>query len=741
MKKNKKSITSFIIIVSAILILLLSLGVGFIRQAQKVLYTEKVNYLGEISAKNADNIKERITGNLLDVKAIASFIGSYDDLDIEHELSVLEIENEKNDFKRMGIVSLDGIANTTDGERFYVGDRKYFQKAMEGKTVVSDCLVDKTDHEEINVFATTLYQEGKVKGVVFVTKTQEEFSDMARIDSFGGEGYSYLITSEGKPVAKTKHPNSVGEYTNLFTTLKEKGMGEKQVEKLKHDIQRGVDGSIENTSKEFKRQYCYNKIGIKDWYIVSVVPTKVISFQSDRMVLKLTVLMIFVIMLTISVSLLMILNYRKTNRSLENLAYIDDVTGYSKWAKFAIDVEEILKKNLTQKFAMIILDIEKFKIINDIYGHSTGNEVLKNLAEILHEQLEANETFGRASSDNFNVLMQYKSDENIVERLKGIISQIENMIDGYKIELAIGICQINERDIHINALSDRANVAKNIVKKNKDTFFHFFEEEDRLEIIREKEIENRMEQALTNCEFEVYLQPKYLLKTEEIVGAEALVRWNRGEEGMIFPNDFIPIFEKNGFIKTLDLYMFEQVCKLIIKWQQTYKGSWNIPISVNISRIHLSDFNLSEKLIEIADRYQVPRNLLEIELTESAVYLNVNNMIQIMKKIKQAGFLVSIDDFGSGYSSLSTLKDLPADYVKLDKSFLDQAVDDMRGEEIIQQIIVMIKGVGLITVAEGVETKKQIVFLKSAGCDIVQGYFYSKPIPVQEFEKLLEQDK
>ncbi|MEG0338850.1 MAG: EAL domain-containing protein, partial [Oscillospiraceae bacterium] len=297
--------------------------------------------------------------------------------------------------------------------------------------------------------------------------------------------------------------------------------------------------------------------------------------------------------------------------------------------------------------------------------------------------------------------------------------------------------EIGDEKSDIHVLSDRANISKAIVKKQSAIHYHFFKDENRADILREKEIENIMQQSLDDGEFKVYLQPKYSLSTETVAGAEALVRWQRQTQ-IIMPNDFIPLFEKNGFIRNLDLYMFRSVCALLAKWQELNMPL--VPISVNISRVHLSNESLPTELADIARSYGVPTNLLEIELTESAVFLDTEHMISIMRRIKELGFMISIDDFGSGYSTFAALKDLPADIVKIDKSFLDNAIDDNRGEQILKSIIDMTHGLCLVCVAEGMETKSQQIFLTKAGCDIAQGYYYSRPITIELFEQLVQND-
>ena len=243
-----------------------------------------------------------------------------------------------------------------------------------------------------------------------------------------------------------------------------------------------------------------------------------------------------------------------------------------------------------------------------------------------------------------------------------------------------------------------------------------------------------MEQALKNGEFVPYLQPKYELTHETIAGAEALVRWVSPEEGMIFPGEFIPLFEKNGFIVELDLYMFEQVCKMIESWNE--KGYRIIPVSVNMSRGHFLVPNFFDRYKEILERYNVPKGSIEIELTESLFFNEISTMTDLVNKIHEAGLRCSIDDFGSGYSSLNMLKDIKVDALKLDRVFFIKTEEDKRGKDIINSILHLAQNLHLQTISEGVEIRSQVEYLKGMDCDYIQGYVFAKPMPVKDFVKI-----
>lgn len=441
-----------------------------------------------------------------------------------------------------------------------------------------------------------------------------------------------------------------------------------------------------------------------------------------------------VILLAAAAIVYVMLTKLKNDRKLFELANIDDITGYINFSRFKIVADEMLKTD--EAYMLIFFDVNKFKIVNDIFGHQKGNEILKKISDILKNNLSEDEIFARINADNFNVLMLYENDEDAIARITKLSDEISKCIDGYHIELSFGIYKIGNDVDTVVKMSDRANLAKMTIKGRVDAFYAFFDEEVRNNILKEKEIENIMEQSLRNNEFELYLQPKFTFSDEKIVGAEALVRWNNKDKGMIYPNDFIPLFEKNGFIQNLDKYMFEKVCMFLSNLKLPKDA--DIPsISVNFSRIHLNNLNLVDELIEITSKYGINPHNIEVELTETAIFDNEDRMIKAMTELKEAGFGLSIDDFGSGYSCLNTLKNLPVDSIKFDRGFLLESSDNIRGKNIIKNLVLLTRSLNLITVAEGVETIEQVNFLRDAGCDIAQGYYYAKPMPSAQFEDML----
>lgn len=433
-----------------------------------------------------------------------------------------------------------------------------------------------------------------------------------------------------------------------------------------------------------------------------------------------------------------IYNKKKKEDYLKKIAYTDPLTGADSIDKFKINSNKLFAKNNPEEYALFYIDVDKFKYINDMFGYDMGNDTLIHISNTIASELKEDEIFARVSADHFVLLIKYKTDDDIKTRLNNIYNKVQILsnpkINYYKLILDCGIYKISKSDNDINTIMDRANTARKTIKGGHKNSFAFYDKEMHKKILKEKEIENSMVDALNNGEFIVYFQPKYSLSDYQIIGAEALVRWDNPQKGLIPPIEFIPVFERNGFIVNIDFYVFEEVCKKIREWMD--EGQKVVPISVNLSRMHFVNSNFIEKFKLIVDKYKIPTRLIELELTETAVLDNIEGLLDTMNNLKEKGFVISMDDFGTGYSSLNLLKELPVDILKLDRAFFTEKDESNNEKIVISNVIKMAKELKMKVISEGVETISQVEFLKQIGCDMVQGYLFSKPMPVKEFEKI-----
>ncbi|MDX5645224.1 bifunctional diguanylate cyclase/phosphodiesterase, partial [Clostridioides difficile] len=428
----------------------------------------------------------------------------------------------------------------------------------------------------------------------------------------------------------------------------------------------------------------------------------------------------------------------KKEDDLSRVAYREPLTGADSIDKFKINSNKLFAKNNPEEYALFYIDVDKFKYINDMFGYDMGNDTLIHISNTIASELKEDEIFARVSADHFVLLIKYKTDDDIKTRLNNIYNKVQILsnpkINYYKLILDCGIYKISKSDNDINTIMDRANTARKTIKGGHKNSFAFYDKEMHKKILKEKEIENSMVDALNNGEFIVYFQPKYSLSDYQIIGAEALVRWDNPQKGLIPPIEFIPVFERNGFIVNIDFYVFEEVCKKIREWMD--EGQKVVPISVNLSRMHFVNSNFIEEFKLIVDKYKIPTRLIELELTETAVLDNIEGLLDTMNNLKEKGFVISMDDFGTGYSSLNLLKELPVDILKLDRAFFTEKDESNNEKIVISNVIKMAKELKMKVISEGVETISQVEFLKQIGCDMVQGYLFSKPMPVKEFEKI-----
>lgn len=424
-------------------------------------------------------------------------------------------------------------------------------------------------------------------------------------------------------------------------------------------------------------------------------------------------------------------------KELNNVMNYDPLTEIYSKNKFFSASKAILKANPDKQFAFLRLDIDRFKLINSFFGTAYGDRLLKHVAKRIRDFAKTTEccTFGRIDADVFGIFTPYQGKEETVKQIEQAVEDMKKLSASYNIMIVYGVYVVTDRSLPISFMCDRAALAAKTVKGHYMKSYAFYDDKMRLSIENEQNIINEMGDALENHEFVPYYQPKYDVKTNKPVGAEALARWIHPTKGFISPGVFIPIFEKNGFISKLDFYIWECVCKQLKEWKDS--GVPLFPVSVNVSRVNLYNPNLSKIIIELTRKYDVDPKYFNIEITES-VYTDDNVMIDdITSQLRNNGFTILMDDFGSGYSSLNVLKDVQVDMLKMDMMFMFKAKYDGRAETIISSVIRMAKWLNIPVIAEGVDRAEQVEFLKSVGCDYIQGFYYSKPLPAADYEKLI----
>lgn len=562
---------------------------------------------------------------------------------------------------------------------------------------------------------------------------------------FNGAGHSYIVNSAGDILMGAGAVSETGD--NVFECMDAKACAPEQMQLFTDALARQQSGvSLLRQSDGSDAVYCYSPLKIDSgWMVMSIVPQETITLQSDQILQQTLILCVGLTAAFVVIVLFYLRTSRNYRLKIIRLAYRDPLTGLRNFTKFKMDCERLMRSRENSLFSVFYLDIRNFKMVNDLFGYKAGDSVLQALANTLTTEAGSDSIVGRMSADKFVLLCPYESRDWLLEFSTRLLTAANNCSpiteEHNRIEVYAGICCVEDCDAKadINALLDRANIAQRSVKYEPKEKYCFYSEVMRSKLLKEQEIELRMESALESGEFVVYIQPKYAASDGIMAGGEALVRWISPSGGMLPPNDFIPLFEKNRFIVRLDRYIFTQVCKLLRKWID--EGLNPLPISVNVSRVLLYKPDFLATYREIKEIHQIPDGMLELEFTEGLLIEDLSVLQDLTQKLKAAGFLCSIDDFGAGYSSLNVLKDLPVDVLKLDGLFFREGGNPDRDHIVIKNIVNMAKELQIKTVSEGVERWDQVDFLRQIGCDLIQGYIYAKPMPVDSYVKLLENAK
>lgn len=427
---------------------------------------------------------------------------------------------------------------------------------------------------------------------------------------------------------------------------------------------------------------------------------------------------------------LLLLIYRMNETEVYQLTFSQCMSNDRNPSILMKQATQMIRENPDRKYVMIQFDVPKFKLFNEMYGENVGDELLEFLIDGLQVVCDKEQLYARLSADVYMIVTAYET----VEDIYALIAKLDDTLLGFKnlnYSLVYGVNFVEDISEGLRKIGDGAAFARQSVKNEALKHIAFYEADMKEKARIKKFVEDNMERALKEDEFVMFLQPKFSISKDVMVGAEALVRWFHDGE-MISPMHFVPIFEQNGFIIKMDQYIWEQACKTIRNWMD--QGISPVPISVNVSRCHLKDDNFVQVLNDLIEKYQIPKEYLEIEITETVEDVAVSNGINLLKEY---GYKLLMDDFGSGYSSLNMLKDTPFDVIKMDRGFLSDFINSERGQKIVQSTIQMTKNIGLDLIAEGVETKEQVLFLKDCGCDVVQGFYYAKPMRLEEFDEMM----
>ena len=619
-------------------------------------------------------------------------------------------------------IDSDGNSFNERNEHFDVRKYPFYKDGFEGRTSFYSSVEVPPGEEQETVLASVIVpffdDNGNVIGLVGGTNIQSTTSE----DFFHniGTGVSSILLNGKRDVIG--YSNDLDDESKIFDYL----------EKAEASIFSEKISRIKIGKENF--YIMSDKIPQTEWRLVSIV-SKSKAFERYGLLIIYSIIASLVNFFAFSAIIIaMVLIYTHHLNEVKIHAFLDPVTHGISYQKFLEDAEKYINYHESGELLAVCLDINDFRIFNDLYGFEEGNHLLK----IVYRELKSYIPTGlvcRVASDTFYMITDFKATEEELLMKRELFTDafnamLEKIKKPYHITFTVGFYRLEESKMKVTAIFERANHVHNCAKKEGMPSF-FYQEKLRQSAIKQKMIENTMHEAFENLEFQMHLQPKYELVSRRLVGAEALVRWENTGADHRYPDEFIPVFEKTGFIVQLDLYMMECTCQLLRHWIDF--GIEPVPISVNQSKLLLLNpiyFNVITTTIE---KYNLPPELIEVEITETIMYDNAAVLNALIANLHEYGIRVAIDDFGSGYSSLVLLRDIKADVLKIDKAFVYKAEKDLIGKKILSSIIQLADTLNMQILAEGVETENQLNMLANLGCHEVQGYLLGRPVPAQTF--------
>lgn len=594
---------------------------------------------------------------------------------------------------------------------------------------------------EQRVLFSVPIMSGGVIGVLGGVCDKDDLQTLIQPNGFSGEGLACIIDQDGSVVLS---PDELAPYTQLRDLFLEDpdDATAQRVKEMEEDISAHRAGVFRfETAEGMDFILFYHPLRFHDWVLLTLVPGNILSKDMDQYIHQTFIIMVAVVVLMAVVLVVLIFSQKAHYRAMEKLAFVDRLTGAMNGAAFRAKCEELFPKSPPDTYSVVFLNIKNFKLLNTRFGRELCDQLLRKVMEVLQTNAGTDGFAARAEADTFYLCLKEGRPEPILQTVDKVLADAAEEIRTLNTSknlsvyfvLQPGVCIVDDPATDILVIQDRAKIACRNRTSSEDGACKFFDAAIIDQMERAQELNGLFADSLANGDFRVYLQPKVWVGKGTIGGAEALVRWQHPQEGMIFPSDFIPLFESNGNICRLDLYVFEEVCKTIRRWMDEGKGL--VPVSVNLSRQHFQRADSLQPFAEIAQRYRIPEEVIEFELTESIMFddQGIEDMKGQIRRMHELGFLCSLDDFGSDYSSLRLLMEFNVDAIKLDRRFFKN-VENPKVKAMVASIVEISHKLGALTVAEGIETPEQLALLKEVGCDMVQGYIYARPMPIPEFE-------
>lgn len=694
----------------------------------------------DVANQNALAISNQLNDNYMLLDSLFAEIKEIPG-DMSENVMLLKGFVKANNLKRVGFCDTDGTTYTTDNVVANLSYREFFQRGMQGKSTITGVLTDalRPDADEkVIIFSSPMYDDttNELLGVFGLIYDAEVINASLQVECFEGQGCSFA-TNEAGDISIAMSYDSIQLSQNLYTDILSRNPGNTEVI---NTIRRNISSNTPNLGKLFidSVEYYYYRTPILIangeivWNVFTLVPTDYL-LQRLNPVRNTMYLMIFLsIFLVVAAMIAYLIIFSSQRRLVQRLAYRDSVTGGANYAYFK---RQLLAKSRNRRGYIVSMDIQHFSNITITAGSAAADDMIKKTWALIKQSIKDNEYAARVRDDYFVMLLNMSDDTDVSRRLEQLSDEVHDLAIAYDapgVRACFGIYPMED----ITALDDSYNKAKigcEFAKERHDKCYAFYSELDHEELLKNQQLEERFDFAISNHNFEIWYQPKYSASTKEIVGSEALVRWRETDGKLIPPGRFIPLFERDGYISRLDEYVFREVCRKQKYWLD--KGFKVCPVSVNISRATIYGANVVDKYLGILDSFELPHEYIQLEVLESAISGKAD-IAKILERFRLSGVHILMDDFGTGYSSLATLNMHCFDTLKLDKSLID-CIGGKDGETLLHYVIKMGRHLGLHITAEGVEYESQLSYLQEQNCDDIQGYLFSKPLHVMDYERLI----
>ncbi len=742
MRPFKKKSDTYRRLGTVAVLFILIFGIAFVCYTYHTQNTVTKQYLHELSIQSAQHIRNKVSRDLAHMNTAVTSMEMIDNNDDPRLIPLLE--SEMSYFSDDGVIRLSyiepnctGTAINAKGEIKNIAlppDTDYIRDVVQTGEKTTMTIRDSVTGNMVFIYALPIKQNNMVVGVHCGVFSLDQFTGNINSSYFNNDGHQYVVDQYGNPIFLSDDTPKDAFFDAITDAF------------AKHASLSRSDSVV---ARYDKRNYwiTYTPVQYSDWYLLLTVPNSSINGRSERVVIFSVIVLLSMLLTSVLFLRHMDSMQAETQIELYSRACLDEVTGIFNKTGFAGFVDEVLFTR-GNKYALAYFDFDNFKAFNDLFGYSEGDSLLKHTAEVLAKDMGEQECCARVNGDNFYALLTYDSQSDLEKRINKLMADFSEFkfsqdtqenATAYEIICHCGIFQINDlhRGKNIDFYIDRAKIAIAQSDKTHSNSFIYYDDSMRKNLVFEAELENDLKRSLKNHDFKVYVQPKHSVITQKIAGGEALIRWQHPTKGFLTPNKFVDIFERNGQITEIDFYVLEEVCKMQREWMDL--GIRPIVISVNQSRMHFYKQDYYSRLKTLVKKYNVEPKYIELEITETVAMSNTEMLAQATQKLHKMGFRVSIDDFGAGQSSLNVLKDIDADVIKLDRGFFIALSTSPKGKEIITTVVGMASRLNIETVSEGIETKEQFDFIYKAGCDLVQGFLFGKPMPIDEFSELFKE--